>query len=67
MLFGHLGPKAAPQGLKPIVLGSFMYGLKPVPFTPYEHGVFPQPVKPVPFTPAEHFNKLLEHILQREL
>jgi hypothetical protein len=27
LLFGHLGQKAAPQGLKPIVLGSFMYGL----------------------------------------
>jgi hypothetical protein len=39
-IIGPLGPEGmlfstfCPQGLKPIVVASFMYGLKPVPFEP---------------------------------
>ncbi len=40
-----LDRKRRPQGLKPTVLVSVMYGLKPVPFI---HRVFPQPIKPCP-------------------
>jgi hypothetical protein len=49
MLFSTSRLKSCPQGLKPIVLASFMYELKPVPFI---DSVFPQPVKPVPFEPV---------------
>ncbi len=38
--------KQCPQGLKPSNIVFFLYGLKPVPFTPFTAVVFLQPVKP---------------------
>jgi hypothetical protein len=51
MLFSTSRPKSCPQRLKPIGLGSFMYGLKPVPFI---DSVSSQSVRPVPFTEGQY-------------
>jgi hypothetical protein len=43
--------ESIPQGLKPTVLSSFMYGLKPVPFSTYFHS-FGWAARPI-LTPVE--------------
>jgi hypothetical protein len=48
-------PKSCPQGLKPVVLASIMYGLKPVPFEPE---VFSRNLKAVPLQKDEFFCSL---------